>query len=173
MLVEFRNVDFRDTKTKARISWSKQDFDLLIRFCMLTCIKKGNPLAEEENLPILYQQAYTLLNIDPERDTVPAMVNSMHTLYTMICSTCFIIGGDMLYEQWSAMKRTWHALNQSLIAGGLDSSEILNVTKNLNNLRTQIETLETALFVSAHHASMAAEEDAIRYYAEANAREWE
>jgi hypothetical protein len=175
LLTEFRTIEFKDKNTNVRKNMSKGDFDLLIRFCLMTCITGGNPISDEDDTAVLFATAYECLGIDAAKSTVSSMVNYAHPLYTKICSLCFRLGNDMVYEQWSSSKAAWHQLNEVLRSPSneLDSTKISKLTHDMTAMRQSLSALESILFPSSYHAQIGNEEESMRYYAEANAKDWD
>lgn len=175
LLTEFRKIEFKDINTNVRKYMDKSDFDLLIRFCILTCITGGNPISDEDDTKILFATAYECLGINPDKSAVASMVHYAHPQYTKICSLCFRLGNDMVYEQWSSSKAAWHQLNEMLRSANseLDSTKISKLTQDLTNMRQSLSSLESVLFPSSYHSLIGNEEEAMRYYAEENAKEWD
>jgi hypothetical protein len=134
--------------------------DRLIRFCVLFCVKDGNPLSRERDLKMKKKAIYQLLNIN-ETQPVFVIIERWHSWFLSVLSAVLSVSNDRLYSTWISLRISYEEMLDCLRANALESDDPqkmlelkLTIQKNLASYKKSLDEMEAQLFPDANTRDM-------------------
>lgn len=134
--------------------------DRLIRYCVLFCIKDGNPLSRERDLKMRKKAIFSLLNIN-DNQPVYLFIERQHSWFLSILSAVLSISNDRLYSTWISLRISYEEMLDCLRSSALESDDPqkmlelkLTIQKNLSSYKKSLDEMEAQLFPDANTRDM-------------------